>query len=189
MSRSQPKPSPKQGPAATKDPEDPEVPSPRPSNGDGAGTTHTKGIMVVPTEPTPDVDDQKPAANGVTKERAPKKAKIDKRTNSTVDVSKEADADANVNGFWSFAGVMFGRVTRYMGSADRKQRLAGYSLAAFTLAAVVAVVAIAATTYILISIYGNKVVAFSLGGGVLTTGVIGTYLKHRRETADEDDED
>ena len=104
-------------------------------------------------------------------------------------MSKEAEADAKVTGFWSFIAVMVGRMTRYMGSADRKQRKAGYWLAGFALLAVVLVAAIVATTYILISIFGNKAVAFSLGGGVLTTGVLGTYLKHRRETADEDDED
>ena len=191
MPSNQQKPIPKQGPAATKDPEDPGLPSQRPSADPKSRTTPTNGTVVSPTKTEcGGRDNQKQAAvNGATGGRGRKTEKNETRTTSTVDVSKEAAADAKVTGFWSFAGVNFGRMTRYMGSADSRQRLAGYWLAGFALLAIVMVAAIAGAAYTLISIYGNKDIAWAVGGGILTTGGLGVYLKHRRETSKAEDED
>lgn len=186
MSRSQQKPSSKRGPAATKDPEDPEVPLPRPSADDESESTLSNGTVVVSSEPACDKrDDQEQVdANGAASKRE-RKAKNDKpRATAMVDVSKEAAADTKVTGFWSFVGVMFGRMTRYMGSADSRQRRAGYSLVMLILVTAVVAFAIVVTAYTVISVYGNKAVAFGVGGTILTTGSFGAYLKHRREKGD-----
>jgi hypothetical protein len=165
------------------------MPPQRQPKGGTSGATHANGTMAIPTEASvgTSVERGRPV-NDAAGRKAPAKEKTKKRATSTVDVSKEAASDAKVTGFWSFAGVNVGRMTRYMGSADKRQRKAGYWLVVLTLLGSLATLTIILAAFTAISVYGNKVTALGVGGTFLTTGA-GAYVVHRKKKAKKENED